>query len=127
MSDDIIKPFGFGFLGLLFFAFLWRVLQPSTGGFHESCNRDGGCDNGLVCDTSIGIVWCENPEERPKRQARQERAKLEASSEEYHGYYESEKFCINCKNMCKDTGMAECQFVDTSTWGNKAPASCKCK
>jgi len=117
------KVFFVGFIATIFVGIIWTVLNHS-GGFHESCNRDGGCDDGLACNTNIG--WCEM-KDNPPTYARDVSHPVRDISHEYHGIYESEKFCINCKNLCKDTGMAECNFSDTSVWGNTAPATCKCK
>ena len=136
MTD--IKPFAFGFFGLFFMFLLWQAMKPSTGGFNESCNRDGTCNNvNLICDVRDGRAAClnrvsynaisENQSDSKSQEKETFQPKAKASSEEYHGVYESEKFCINCQRLCKDTGMAECNFSDTTTWGNKTPATCKCK
>ena len=42
-------------------------------------------------------------------------------------YHESDCFCVTCAKKCAPTGLAECLFSDTTTWGARQPAVCKCK
>lgn len=41
--------------------------------------------------------------------------------------YESQCFCVTCAEKCGAAGVAECLYSDTTTWGARQPAVCRCK
>lgn len=86
--------------------------SSNTGTIGADCNPDGTCNSAnLECvSLSVGNGCRMKP---PKFEGRCR--------------YESECFILACYERCGEAGVEVCSFVDTTTWGNNTPATCKCK
>lgn len=84
--------------------------RSHPGQVDEPCRKDGTCEGKLLCQWSGG--------------ADEYRCRPEAPKERCH--FESECFCMTCADKCGATGVRECSFSDTTTWGAK-PTVCTCK